>query len=80
MLSVVARLTAYVATAAAIPFLRRRHSGADGFKLPGGPLIPAAAVVVSLGLLASASWSNLLAGTVAAVVGAVFYFFRRVDR
>jgi len=43
-------------------------------------LIPAAAVVVSLGLLASVSWSNLLAGTVAAVVGAVFSFFRRVDR
>jgi amino acid transporter len=79
MLSVVARLTAYVATAAAIPVLRRRHAGAGGFKLPGGSLIPAAAVVVSLGLLASASWSNLLAGTVAAAVGAVFYFFRRID-
>ena len=47
--------------------------------LPGGPLIPAAAIVVSLGLLASASWSNLLAGIVAAAVGAVFYFFRRID-
>jgi amino acid transporter len=77
MLSVVARLTAYVATAAAIPVLRRRHAGKGGFKLPGGPVIPVAAIVVSLGLLASASWVNLLAGIVAALVGAVIYLLRR---
>jgi len=79
MLSVVARLTAYVATAAAIPVLRRRHAGKGGFKLPGGPMIPVAAIIVSLGLLASASWVNLLAGAVAGLVGAVIYLLRRKD-
>ena len=76
-LSVVARLTAYVATTTAVPVLRRRQNSQSSFKLPGGIAIPAAATVVSLGLLASASWANLLAGAAALAVGGLIYGFRR---
>jgi amino acid transporter len=50
-LSVVARLVTYLATATAVPVLRRRHAAAGSFRLPGGLAIPAIATVVSLGLL-----------------------------
>nr|MCU0233627.1 amino acid permease [Thermoanaerobaculales bacterium] len=76
-LSVVARLATYLATAAAVPVLRRKRAGEHPFRLPGGPAIPIAAALVSLGLLASASWANLLAGGVAIVVGGVIYVLRR---
>ncbi len=76
-LSVIARLTAYVATTTAVPVLRRRESSAGGFRLPGGVAIPVAATIVSLGLLASASWANLLAGAAALAAGGLIYLFRR---
>jgi amino acid transporter len=75
-LSVIARLTAYIATTTAVPILRRRIR-ATRFKLPGGAAIPAAATAISLGLMASASSANLLAGIVALVVGGLIYLFRR---
>lgn len=78
MLSIVARLTTYIGTAAAVPVLRRRlgHQ-ANALRLPGGPLIPIAALVVSLAFLVSATWQNLLAGAIALVAGALIYHFRR---
>jgi amino acid transporter len=76
-LSVVARLTAYVATTTAVPVLRRRKSIEGSFKLQGGIAIPVAATAVSLGLLASASCANLVAGTAALAVGGLIYLFRR---
>ena len=76
-LSVVARLTAYVATTTAVPVLRRRQRAEGAFRLPGGSTIPIAATIVSLGLLASASWANLLAGAAALGVGGLIYLFRR---
>ncbi len=76
-LSVVARLTAYVATTTAVPVLRRRRRTEGAFRLPGGIAIPIAATIISLGLLASASSANLLAGAAALVVGGLIYLFRR---
>ncbi len=76
-LSVVARLTAYVATTTAVPVLRRRKTTEGVFKLPGGIAIPVAATIVSLALLASASWANLLAGAAALAVGGLIYLLRR---
>ena len=76
-LSVVARLTAYVATTTAVPVLRRRKTTEGAFKLPGGITIPVAATIVSLALLASASWANLLAGGAAMAVGGLIFLFRR---
>ncbi|MEM8930022.1 MAG: amino acid permease [Acidobacteriota bacterium] len=77
-LSVVARLFAYIGTAAAIPVLRRQRTAPEGaFRLPGGVVIPLAAVAVGLGLAASASRANLIAAAVAIVVGLGVYALRR---
>jgi amino acid transporter len=76
-LSVVARLFAYLGTTSAIPVLRRKYPTTDGFRIPGGISIPVAATVVGLGLLASASWTNLLAGAAAAVIGGIIFALRR---
>lgn len=78
MLSIVARLATYIGTAAAVPVLRRRFPDRKGtILLPGGPLIPVAAIGICLLLLASATTRNLLAGAAALAVGAVIYRFRR---
>jgi len=82
-LSVVARLATYAGTAAAVPVLRRKLGGASGsgeartFRLPGGRVIPTLAILLTLGLAASATWKNLLAAAVALAVGAVIYALRR---
>ncbi len=80
-LSVVARLTTYLGTTAALPILRRRFAGSgdsrQGFRVPGGPLIPILASLLSLGLAASATRANLLAAGVAILVGLGIYALRR---
>ena len=77
MLSIVARMSTYIGTAAAVPVLRRKYPRTDKtVVLPGGPLIPVAALVLSLGLLASATRWNLIAGAAALAIGAVIYRFR----
>lgn len=79
LLSVVARLCTYLATAVSVLVLRKRHGErANALQLPGGRLIPVAAIFLSLGLLASASLANLAAAVIALLVGAVIYRFRRV--
>jgi amino acid transporter len=78
LLSMVTRLLAYLGTAAAVLVLARRYRDREGaLRLPGGPLIPILALLLTLALLASASWQNLLAAAVAVVVGAVIYLFPR---
>jgi APA family basic amino acid/polyamine antiporter len=79
-LSVVARLATYLATMAAVPVLRRRFATEHSFRLPGGAAIPAAATVVSLSLLASASWSDLVAGALALGAGGIVFAFRKAPR
>lgn len=78
MLSVIARLTTYIGTAAAVPVLRKRFGNRpNAFRLPFGPTIPILALVLSLVFLTSAQWENLVAGLVALAVGAVIYRFQR---
>ena len=78
MLSVVARLATYIGTAAAVPVLRRKIPPNDHtIVLPGGAAIPALAVLVCVGFLASATLGHLLAGLVALVIGAAVYALRR---
>jgi APA family basic amino acid/polyamine antiporter len=77
-LSVVARLATYLGTAAAVPVLRRKlKPSSDTIRLPGGPLIPLGAGLLTLGLAASAAPANLIAGGIALVVGVVIYRLRR---
>ncbi len=78
LLSVISRLFSYIGTAASLLVLRRRYAQrANALHLPGGALIPVAALVFSLTLLASAGWENLAAAAAALAVGAVIYRYRR---
>jgi APA family basic amino acid/polyamine antiporter len=73
-LSVISRMVAYIGTAAAIPVLRRRMPTAPRtVRLPGGPVIPIAALAVCVALLSYASAKNLIAGGIALAVGAGVY-------
>jgi APA family basic amino acid/polyamine antiporter len=76
-LSIIARLATYIGTAAAVPVLRRRFQDRpDALRLPGGVTIPLAALVVCLGLLASATPADLIAAA-AMLVGILIYRCRR---
>jgi amino acid transporter len=78
MLSIIARMFTYVGTAAAVPILRRKFPRTGKtLVLPGGAAIPVAALLLSFGLLASASAWNLLAGAIALAAGALLYRTRR---
>lgn len=77
MLSIIARMSTYIGTAAAIPILRKKFGDApDTVRLPGGLAIPVAALLICLVLLASTTLINLVVGAIALVVGAVIYFRR----
>jgi amino acid transporter len=77
-LSVVARLATYLGAAVAVPVLRRKLAAtATTVRLPGGSLIPVAAALLTIGLAASATASNLIAAGAALAVGVVLYLLRR---
>jgi amino acid transporter len=78
LLSMVTRLLAYISTAASVLVLRRRHGDSpESWRLPGGVLVPVAALALSLVMLLSASPMHLLAVGLAMGVGSVFYLFPR---
>ena len=80
-LSVIARMTTYVGTAAAVPVLRRTMPATPRtVRLPGGPLIPIAALVVCAAFMSSATSTNLVAGAIALLIGAGLYFRGGVTR
>ena len=81
LLSMVTRLLAYITTSASVIVLRRRHGDPPGtLVLPGGSLIPVAALALSLVLLLSARPTHLVAVGIAVLVGSVIYRFpRRAD-
>ncbi|MGH7553390.1 MAG: APC family permease, partial [Longimicrobiales bacterium] len=81
LLSVIARLVTYMGTAAAVPVLRRRFGDSpDAVRLPGGPAIPIAALLLSILLVASAQPRNLIAGALGLLAGVVIYRFRQPPR
>lgn len=74
VLSAIARLATYIGTAAAVPVLRRKlPATARTIRLPGGPLIPIAALAICLLFLSAAERKNWIAGGVALAVGALIY-------
>lgn len=81
VLSVIAALTNYLATAASLLVLTPRMVGRPGaLALPGGRAIPVIALLLAFALLLSAPPANLRAGGVALLVGAAIYFFRQPPR
>lgn len=78
VLSTITRLLAYIATAGAVLRLQRRFADrTDAWRLRGGALVPAAALLLSVALLASASWKSLVAVAAAFAIGTLIYRFRR---
>ena len=76
VISVVARFSQYIPTCLAIFVLRKRQNS-DGFVLPGGMLIPTAALALSIFILAQAEAKQLIAGLVAILIGVPVYFFSK---
>jgi basic amino acid/polyamine antiporter, APA family len=76
-ISAVARLAAYVATAAATLALRRRDRthGAPAalFKIPGGSAVPILALATCVLMLCGATAEQLTVGAIAVIVGAVLF-------
>lgn len=77
LLSVVARLATYFGTAAAVLVLRRKRPGGAAVRLPWGPVIPIAAMVLCVGFASAATREKLIAGGIAIVVGLLLYQFGR---
>jgi len=73
MLSAVARLTTYLFTCAAVPFLRKLN---EGFRTPG-LVIPILGTVISLVLFFTMNRFNFLAAGIAIIVGALIYLASR---
>jgi len=75
--SAVARLVIYLSTCMATLWLRRPSAAGKvapaTFTVPLGPVIPVAASLISLSILAGATTQQLLSGVAALVVGAVLY-------
>jgi basic amino acid/polyamine antiporter, APA family len=75
--SAVSRLLVYVATCASALRLRakrfERTVKPPTFTVPLGPVIPVAAIVIALAMLAGARREQLLAGVIALAAGAVLY-------
>ena len=71
--SAVARLVFYVATCASVPVLRRKGGDVEGFRLPGGALVPVLAVLSSIAIILGADRVSLVSGGVALGIGALLY-------
>jgi amino acid transporter len=79
--SAIARLTFSAATCLAVPVLRRKLADRPrGLTVPGGDAVPAAAVLLSLWLLAGISREQALAGAAALLVGVALFFAARRGR
>ncbi|HVY64609.1 MAG TPA: amino acid permease [Gammaproteobacteria bacterium] len=81
-ISTISRLLTFAVACLALPVLRRRADVEPAtFVVPGGPLIPGAAVVLTIWLLSSSSRKEFIAVAVTALVGwAIYVAGRRVAR
>ncbi len=74
VLSTIARLATYMGTCLAVPVLRRKlPSTPRTIRLPGGPVIPIAALIICVVFLSAAETKNFVAGAIALAVGALVY-------
>jgi len=77
ILSTIARLATYIGTCLSVPVLRRKMPATERtVRLPGGPVIPIAALVICLIFLSAAEKKNFIAGGIALAVGAAIYVAR----
>lgn len=77
-LSAMARLVTYAGSALALLKLRRTADASpDTFRVPGGPLIPALTILISLLLLSAATPEQWRTGSIALVAGLLLYFLMK---
>jgi amino acid transporter len=73
-ISAIARLVTYAVTCAALPVLRRRSDVPKAmFRLPGGPGIAIAALLLAAWLLANSTVKEAVQATIVAVIGLLIY-------
>ncbi len=73
--SAVSRLIVYAGTCASVLALRRQ--GPAAFTIPGGPVVPVIALLISAAILFGASQLQLTVGAWALVIGAALFGFAR---
>lgn len=77
VLSAIARLATYIGTCVSVPVLRRKMPATErAIRLPGGPAIPIAALVICALFLSAAQARNWIAAGIALAIGAAIYFWR----
>lgn len=77
VLSAMARLATYIGTCLAVPVLRRKMPATPRtIRLPGGPIIPIAALIICLLFLSAAETKNFIAAGIALAVGALIFVSR----
>jgi basic amino acid/polyamine antiporter, APA family len=76
MLSAVARLSTYLFTCAAVPWLRKLN---EGFRTPG-LVIPILGTLISLTLFLTLNKFNFIAAAIAVTVGALVYLVSKPTR
>ena len=77
VLAVTSRLFIYGIACAALPMLRKKFPGREGFRLPGGPILAAIGVVFALILASCMGVAELIALATTAVVSLVNWFVTR---
>ncbi len=73
VISVFTRLLIYMTCIASMARLRRVAPNPPSFRLPGGPLVPALAMLACIGLLTQASWKSVWTTAGLLGVGSVLY-------
>ncbi|MEE2777504.1 MAG: APC family permease [Acidobacteriota bacterium] len=73
VLSVLARFTQFIPTCIAVLVWRRRACEASAFRVPGGPIVPVAALGICAWLLSQAEPRQIFWGGVAVAIGAALY-------
>jgi len=77
MLSSVARLFVYGSVAAALPVLRRKHPGADGFRLPFGIAISVLALIFTGVMVTRMHWGEFIVISLTAGLAFVNWLWTR---
>ena len=81
VLGVMARFAQYIPTCVAVLVFRNRDTERhDGFRVPGGPVIPLLTVALCVLLLANANPDKLEKGAIALLVGMPLYFLAKRNR